>query len=57
MTRYVVYAIESGLISFVVTGSRALAELNVREGEALIEHRGFVSAAKHRIQDGVVVPR
>lgn len=57
MTRYIVYTPETGTIRAILTGDRELAELNVRDGEALAEHDGYVNAAEHRVQDGQVVER
>ncbi|QQP93573.1 hypothetical protein IGS68_31605 (plasmid) [Skermanella sp. TT6] len=55
--RYVIYHVASGVIVAVLTGKRSFAEVNLREGEAIVEHLGLVSAAKHRVVDGKVVPR
>lgn len=53
--RYIIYAPESGTIRAVMRGSRVTAEMNVRAGEALAEHAGFVTHETHRIAGGRVV--
>lgn len=57
MVRFIIFTPSDGVIRAILTGDRDLAELNVRTGEALIEHDGYVSASEHRVVDGVVVPR
>lgn len=61
MIRYVIYSTSTGVIRAIVTGSREIAELNVRTGESLLEHAGFVSASLHRVDvtvdPPVVVPK
>lgn len=36
--RYVIYHVASGVIVAVLTGKRSFAEVNLREGEAIVEH-------------------
>jgi hypothetical protein len=54
--RYVIYDPNTGTIRAVVTGSRDIAEQSVREGEAILEHAGFVAVRRHRVEGGAVVP-
>ncbi|MGF7213097.1 hypothetical protein GGE65_007733 [Skermanella aerolata] len=61
MIRYVIYSTSTGVIRAIVTGSRELAELNIRTGESLLEHDGFVSGQLHRVDitvdPHVVIPK
>ncbi len=53
--RYVIYDPGTGTIRAVVTGSQAIAEQNARPGEEILEHAGFVSVTRHRVEAGQVV--
>lgn len=61
MIRYVIYSTTTGVIRAILTGSLELAELNVRTGEALLSHVGYISAGTHRVDltvdPPVVVPK
>jgi hypothetical protein len=54
--RFVIYDPETGVIRAVVTGSREIAEQNVRAGEAILEYPGFVSPRRHKVESGGIVP-
>jgi hypothetical protein len=54
--RFVLYNPETGTIRAVVVGSRAIAEQNVRAGEAILEHPGFVSPLRHKVESGTIAP-
>jgi hypothetical protein len=56
MLRYVIYAESTGAIRAVVLGSRENALLNARDGEAVLEHFGYVHPARHRVEAGAIVP-
>lgn len=57
MIRYVIFTPADGLIRAVLTGDRGIAEANLRSGEALVEHEGYVSAVEHRVESGQVVSK
>lgn len=55
MIRYVIYATATGVIRAILTGDPATAQANLRDGEAVLEYAGFVSATRHRIAGGSVI--
>lgn len=56
MIRFVIYSTSTGVIRAILTGSRDLAELNVRTGEALLEHADYIAGQSHRVDITVDPP-
>lgn len=55
--RWVIYNSTTGAIRAVLIGDQALAQANVREGEALVQHFGYVGAKTHEVLGGKVTPK
>lgn len=55
MLKYVIYDPTNGAIRCVMTGDPILVTANLRDGEEIVEHYGYVSPAKHKVENGAVV--